>query len=182
MRPLEQTCGIYPLQRHHLPHVQQYASDPLIAATTRVPHPFPPTGAEEFYGRVEKGRVERTGQVFAIEDDDRFVGVCGLHNVADGGGEVGYWIGRPHWGQGYATFAVRWLLPYCFQNYGLARVCAHALATNIGSHRVLEKHGFVRGEPKPHGVEKWPADELLVPWTLTVAQWRAHRAAIDGAS
>jgi ribosomal-protein-alanine N-acetyltransferase len=177
MRPLAETCGIYLLGPQHLPKLQQYASDPAIAATTRLPHPFPPDGAEQFLAQVEHDRAARTGQVFAIEDRGAFVGVVGLHAVRGGGGEIGYGIGKPHWGCGYATFGVTWLLPYCFQNCGLDRVGAHALVTNMASLRVLEKLGFVRGEPGPHGQAKWPASVLQVPFTLTARQWRAHRDA-----
>lgn len=177
MRPLAETCGIYLLGPQHLPRLQEYARDPAIAATTRVPHPFPADGAAAFLAQVEIERAARTGQVFAIEDRGAFVGVVGLHGVRGGGGEIGYWIGRPHWGCGYATFGVTWLLPYCFQNCGLDRVGAHALETNVASLRVLEKLGFVRGEPGPHGQAKWPASVLQVPFTLTAPQWRAQRDA-----
>ncbi len=57
------------------------------------------------------------------------------------GGErlVGYWIGREHWGRGYATAALRAFL-------GLVRdrpLVALVAESNLGSIRVLEKGGFV---------------------------------------
>jgi hypothetical protein len=42
MRSSSETCGIHQLAEHHLDAVQELASAPAIAATTRVPHPYPP--------------------------------------------------------------------------------------------------------------------------------------------
>lgn len=177
MRPLSETGGIYPLARHHLPRLQELASDAAIAATTRVPHPYPPDGAERFFEHVEAMKAKGNGRVFAIEDGGALVGITGLHGVADGTAELGFWIGRPHWGRGYATFGVTWVLPFAFQNLQLASVWADVLANNAASLRVVGKCGFVRGIARPHGEARWPADVPLVRHTLTPEQWRAHRDA-----
>ncbi len=56
--------------------------------------------------------------------------------------EIGYWIGRPFWGQGLIPEAVRELLRYCFEDKGAQRVwCSHC-AGNEKSKRVIEKCGF----------------------------------------
>lgn len=177
MRPLSETCGIYLLARQHLPRLQQLASDPAIAATTRVPHPYPPDGAERFFELVEAMRRDGTGRVFAIEDGGQLVGVVGVHGVADGTAELGFWVGRPHQGRGYATFGVTWVLPFALQNLGLDSLWADVLATNAASLRVLQKCGFVRGEARAHGEAQWPSDVPVVRHTLTPQQWRAHRDA-----
>lgn len=177
MRPLAETCGIYPLARHHLPRLQEFASDPAVAATTRVPHPFPPDGAERFFERVEAMKADGSGRVFAIEDRGELVGVVGLHGIANGAAELGFWVGRPHWGRGYATFGVTWVLPFAFQNLQLSSVWARVLANNTPSLRVVEKCGFVRGARLAHGEARWPADVPLVHHELAPAQWRAHRDA-----
>ena len=57
-----------------------------------------------------------------------------------GGREVGYWIGREHWGKGFATAALRLLLEEIEER----PITAHIVPDNIGSQRVVEKCGFVR--------------------------------------
>jgi len=84
---------------------------------------------------------------------------------------------RLRWGNGYATFGVRWVLPFAFTNLRLGSVWAESLATNRAAHRVLGKLGFVESGERAHGEERWPADEPLVRFTITPAQWRARRDA-----
>jgi RimJ/RimL family protein N-acetyltransferase len=53
--------------------------------------------------------------------------------------DVGYWIGREHWGTGVATAALASFLTLLEERPLFAHVAAH----NVGSIRVLEKCGFV---------------------------------------
>ena len=56
--------------------------------------------------------------------------------------EIGYWIGRPYWGQGLIPEAVRCLLHRCFEDLGMAAVwCCH-YDGNTKSRRVMDKCGF----------------------------------------
>jgi RimJ/RimL family protein N-acetyltransferase len=66
------------------------------------------------------------------------VGWIGSWEV-EGEHDVGFWIGRDHWGNGYATAALR-----AFLDVDLHRpLHAHVVDHNVGSRRVLEKCGFV---------------------------------------
>jgi RimJ/RimL family protein N-acetyltransferase len=66
------------------------------------------------------------------------VGWIGSWEV-EGEREVGFWIGRDHWGNGYVTAALR-----AFLDVELHRpLHAHVVDHNVGSRRVLEKCGFV---------------------------------------
>lgn len=56
--------------------------------------------------------------------------------------EVGYWIARPHWGQGYASEAGRAILSIA-RTLGYKRVIASHFLDNPASGKVLEKLGFV---------------------------------------
>lgn len=174
---LSATCGIYRLAAHHLPELQRHASSPRIAATTRVPHPYPADGAEQFFRLAESQRAAGTGHVFALEDDGAFRGLVGLHDVTGTEAQAGFWIGEPFWGRGYATFALTWVLPYAFRNLRLAAVRAEALADNAASLRVLTKCGFRREGERAHGEPRWPADVPLAVYAITAAQWREHRDA-----
>ena len=89
------------------------------------------------------------GQAFAVilkERPDEPVGSIGVFptEAPEIGSEpeIGYWIGRPFWGQGLIPEAVRELLRYCFEDKGAQRVWCSHYAGNEKSKRVIEKCGF----------------------------------------
>lgn len=73
----------------------------------------------------------------------RLLGCAGLSRGPAGDAELGFWIARPHWGQGYATEAARAVLGLA-RALGHRRVLAHHRAESHASARVLAKVGFRR--------------------------------------
>ena len=71
---------------------------------------------------------------------------------AEGERDVGYWIGRQHWGSGIASAALSAFLTEVEERPLFARVAKH----NLASIRVLEKCGFtpIRRETAPDGIEE----------------------------
>lgn len=69
------------------------------------------------------------------------IGSAGL-SENDGQPEVGYWIARDYWGQGYATEAARAVLRIA-RTLGHTRLTAAHFVDNPASGRVLRKLGFV---------------------------------------
>ena len=69
--------------------------------------------------------------------------------------ELGYWIGRPFWGRGFATEAARAVVDRGFSDLGLEGVWAAYFDGNDRSRRVLDKLGFSYLETQ-HGVECKP--------------------------
>ena len=61
----------------------------------------------------------------------------------DGECELGYWLGRPFWGQGLMTEAAQVLLSYAFDVLGVPAVWCGYYDGNDRSRRVQEKLGFV---------------------------------------
>jgi RimJ/RimL family protein N-acetyltransferase len=126
--------------------VQHLAGDAEVAATTaNLPHPYPDGMAEAWI--ASHAEKYRHGQevVFAVvrKEDDHLLGAIGLRLVLDQGkGELGYWIGRPHWNQGFATEAARAVVGYGFLQLGLISVLAHHMARNPASGRVMQKIGM----------------------------------------
>ena len=57
--------------------------------------------------------------------------------------DLTFWVGRPFWGRGIATGAVRAATAYAFDTLGLERVQAFVYDWNAASSRVLEHAGFV---------------------------------------
>jgi RimJ/RimL family protein N-acetyltransferase len=84
-------------------------------------------------------------KIFAIEiqGDGSFIGCIGLVEAGDGGA-LGYWLGRPYWGRGYATEAGGALVGLA-RAQGLARLEAETFVGNTASAGGLKKHGFEPG-------------------------------------
>ena len=117
------------------------ANDRRIAENTRrIPHPYTLDDAEQFIS----GTAAATGEMALTITlaDGAVIGGCGL-NLLDGPApDIGYWLGVPHWGKGYATEAVRALIDYAFTELDHTAVQAGARVTNPASRRILEKCGF----------------------------------------
>lgn len=128
--------------------VQRLAGDAEVASmTTLIPHPYPDGLAESWIAtHAEKARRREAVTLAIVRRQDRqLLGAISVQLFLDQGkGELGYWIGRPYWNQGYATEAARALLAYVFQRFVLIQVFALHLVRNPASGRVLEKLGMER--------------------------------------
>lgn len=77
--------------------------------------------------------------------DFTLVGAITLGQVRRGvvqSATLGYWIGQPFAGNGYATAAVEAVVCFAFDRLGLHRVEAACVPENTASHRVLIKQNF----------------------------------------
>lgn len=146
---------LVPTGPEHAPAIQRLAAHPEVAATTLVPHPYPGDGAVRFVEDVVlPGRAEDRLYAFVMIEGDEVVGHISVKSVDrdKAQGEVGYWVGRPFWGRGFATEAVRQIVTFAFEDLGLRRLYAHVLAHNPASGRVLERAGFVAVELAPEEI------------------------------
>ena len=125
--------------RSDVPAIVRFAGDRRIAENTaRIPHPYGAEDAEEFIASVNR----QDGSVtFTIVLDSSLIGVCGIDLRPDGA-ELGYWLGAPYWGRGYATEAVRAVIDHAFGELGHEVLLSGARVSNPASRRVLEKCGF----------------------------------------
>lgn len=131
-----------PVNRADLFAIVSLANDWDVARMlSHMPHPYGQTDAEDFIKRQEAEGDLRSGFSFAIEIGGRYAGGCGLHSREDGI-ELGYWLGRPFWGQGYATEAAARLCAFAFGPLGVTELVAGHFADNPASGRVLQKLGF----------------------------------------
>ncbi len=126
--------------------IVRYADDPKVAANLRDVFPSP-YGMEdaELYVRECVAR-EGQGQLCrAVTVDGEAVGSIGLFlgkDVYRRSAELGYWLGRPFWGRGIGTEAVRRMCALGFGSWDIVRIWAEPYARNTASRRVLEKAGF----------------------------------------
>jgi [ribosomal protein S5]-alanine N-acetyltransferase len=117
-----------------------------VAATTlRIPHPYTEQNALEYLVTTAAESIAGPQTRFAItlRSDGQLCGGTGLRiDSAHQHAELGYWLGVPFWGQGYATEAARAVLDYGFDMLGLHRIYASYFAHNLASGKVLRKIGM----------------------------------------
>ncbi len=128
------------------PALVKLAGAPEVAATTlRIPHPYDEQNAREFLAkcRDDAGTGPETRFAITLRSDGQFCGGVGFrHDPAHHHAELGYWLGLPFWGKGYATEAARAMLHYGFENLGLHRIYASYFSENVASGHVLRKIGM----------------------------------------
>jgi RimJ/RimL family protein N-acetyltransferase len=132
------------------PAVHRLAGEREVAATTRlIPHPYPEGLAEVWISGLADRYAKGENASFAITlKDGPLIGAIGLLiNLGDNHAELGYWIGKPFWNQGYCTEAARAVVAYGFESVNLQRVFANYFAINPASGRVMAKLGM-----QPEGV------------------------------
>ncbi len=127
--------------------VQRLAGDKDIASTTLlISHPYLDGMAEEWINK-HREEFENGKQItFAIilREENCLLGAIGLSDIdhEHETAEVGYWIGKPYWNQGYCTEAAKAILKYCFEVLKLNRVYARHFKRNTASGRVMQKIGM----------------------------------------
>lgn len=158
------------LQPSDAERVEMFASDYEVAKTTlNIPHPYPKNSASDFIERSIKLTGEGTTITYAIvlKETNHLIGLIGTSiTERDNRAELGYWIGKPYWGLGYATEATREILKFGFTNLNLNKITARALKGNPGSWRVMEKSGMsYEGTQREH-VLKWEKYQDLVNYGM----------------
>ena len=125
--------------------VELFGTPEASANTLTLPYPYTLADAHEFVERVRVGVEADVKITFVIRrlDDKRAVGTIGItiepeHRRA----ELGYIIGKEHWGNGYATEACGAVIAYSFDTLGLHKLTAAWFTDNPASGRVLEQLGF----------------------------------------
>lgn len=139
-------CRLRPWRSGDLDALLRHADDPQVSRGLRDRFPWPYTRAhgEAFLASCQQAEGEWR---LAIEVDGEAAGGIGLHAGSAeerGNAEIGYWLGRAHWGRHIARTAVRTLVAHAFQVLPLYRIHSHVHADNPASMRVLEHAGFER--------------------------------------
>ena len=120
--------------------IASLAGDFEVASMTgTIPHPYSEEMAASWIGGLHKGEE---GVAFAIDLGSELIGCIGYRALAPTHAEMGYWIGRPYWGQGYATEAARAMIGLIFAREEYDYLTAGHFADNPASARVISKLGF----------------------------------------
>lgn len=108
--------------------------------STRLPFPYSDSDADWWTSIGSKQGIIR-----AITIDENLVGCVGAEAGSfeeSRAAEIGYWIGEPFWGAGYATAALHELTQIVFSETEIVRIVAPVFSPNLASMRVLEKCGY----------------------------------------
>ena len=117
------------------------ADEGVVRNLASAPWPYRESDARAFTQLPNEPRFPRF--LITRARDAALVGCIGIDrtDAFEDGAELGYWIARQHWGEGYATEAGRAVLQIA-QTLGYTRVMAMHFLDNPASGRVLEKLGF----------------------------------------
>lgn len=115
--------------------------------TDRIANPYTLEHADAFIGMQVEQQSAGQHHNFAIEIDGEACGSIGIQPLDDlhrRSAEIGYWLGRAHWGNGIATRALQLMTGRVFAATDLVRLQATILDWNPASCRVAEKCGYAR--------------------------------------
>jgi len=151
--------SLRPFQADDAAEVQALAGVREVAAMTyRLPHPYPDGMAEAWITSHAETYHNGREANFAITllAGEKLIGSISLMISRENArAEVGFWLGKPFWGQGYATEALQAVLAYGFNALKLNRIFAQHFGVNPASGRVMEKAGMAyEGHLRQH-VKKW---------------------------
>ena len=155
--------------------VQRLAGDRSIADTTlNIPHPYENGMAEKWISTHQSkfDAGELSNFAIVLKTSGELIGAMGLIIVPRfERAELGYWIGRPYWKNGYCTEAGRAVLQYGFSVLKLNRIHATHLTRNPASGRVMQKLAMVHeGHLRQHS-KKWDKFEDLELYGILRKQW-----------
>ncbi|WP_458095730.1 GNAT family N-acetyltransferase [Roseomonas sp. WA12] len=111
----------------------------------RVPFPYPHELASEWIASTRAQIEAGTAWHLAITRDEALVGCVGLTTARDAPrhAELGYWVGRRHWGQGVGPEAAGRLARWALANLDIDVIHASVLPENKRSAAVLTRIGFI---------------------------------------
>ncbi|WP_112603999.1 GNAT family N-acetyltransferase (plasmid) [Rhizobium sp. WW22] len=105
---------------------------------------YPPDESDirDWFSSHGREWAEGSAYRFAIEQEERMIGIVDVDGITGSEGSLGYWLERQAWGKGYAFEAARALIGFAFQVVGLSRLESGHASDNPASGRVLTKLGF----------------------------------------
>ncbi len=135
-----------------------YAKDPEVGPPAGWP---PHKSMEESQGIVEMLMGYPEAYAICLKGTDSPIGCIDLKlrdrtdlTDRDDECELGYWLGKPFWGQGIMPEAAREMLRHAFEDLGMEKVWCAFYDGNEKSKRVQEKVGFRY---------QWTAPDVDVP-------------------
>ena len=155
--------------------VYAYAKDQEFNRFLRLPSPYEYRHAEIHVARSFLNPWD-TRPTFAISLDDTVIGGVNVRIDADKmTADLGYGIGREHWGKGVTAEAVAAVIEWVFGEFDIVKVGAQADFRNRQSWRVMEKlgmrwEGIIRSQEPPNPVR--PEERVdMVHYGILREEW-----------
>ena len=137
---------IRPLHKSDADSIVKYINDAQIHRnTTNIPYPYSEKDAKTFLTDSPKHWSAGSAYRFGIVINHEVVGCCSLEkiNQKDCNAELGYWLGRPFWGQGIMSRVTKAVVAFGFNQLKLHKIIVKHQETNKSSQRIIEKLGFM---------------------------------------
>lgn len=166
LRPFELSDG---------PRVRELAGDKAIADTTlNIPHPYEDGIAEEWISthqsKFEAGELVNCAIV--VKSEQKLIGAMGLAiDTRFNRAEIGYWVAKEYWNQGYCTEAAEAMLEYGFHKLDLHKITGTHITRNPASGTVMEKIGMRKEGILREHVIKWDKHEDVVKYGILRKEW-----------
>lgn len=136
----------------------KYASNPNVGPIAGWP---PHQSLDESKDVIKNVLNGKEAYAICLKEDGKVIGAIELKlnghtdmTEKDDECELGYWIGKPFWGQGLMPEAANELLRHAFEDIGMNKVWCGYYEGNIKSKRVQEKVGFKY---------QWTSEDIDVP-------------------
>jgi RimJ/RimL family protein N-acetyltransferase len=149
-------------------------NDPDIAnVTANIPHPYSLADAHNFIAKQATNFPNGDSLTLVITHrlTGDLIGGIGLdfdqEIQSPRTAELGYWIAKIHWRQGYCTEAASAAIHFGFHTMGLEHIRASHLARNPASGRVMQKIGMHFEKTVPQTLPKSNRVEDITHYSIT---------------
>ncbi|GAB0154994.1 GNAT family N-acetyltransferase [Chryseobacterium sp. Alg-005] len=133
------------LKEEDIPFIVEYLQErDFSELTSNIPYPYTEKDAE-FWLKVSKETFEmKTGFTFAIRNKKNriIIGAIGLHDRGDDKAELGYWLAKPFWNNGFVTEAAKAILVFGFKELQFNKIYATHFIHNPASGKIMQKIGM----------------------------------------
>lgn len=133
----------------HAPAIARYCNTMAVHQwMSRLPFPYSEKDARFFIEEIVPSDDELC---YGLLVGAELIGVIGLSFAQGDDPVLGYWLGEPHWGRGYASEAGRAVVAAA-RAAGIPALASRALSHNARSLHVLGKLGFVKTHKGPEPI------------------------------
>lgn len=147
-----------PIELSDVERINFLVNDKEITSTTlRIPYPSSIDDTKNWIEDHRKNCEKGDQFVFGIilKDTNEIIGVISLDiNRQHENAELGYWIGKRYWRNGYCTEATEAIIKFGFQELKLHRIFGVSMKENVASGRVMQKIGMKYEGSLKHHIKK----------------------------
>lgn len=150
-----------------LSHLLRHREVP--ATTLMLPFPCELDEAQKLIKSYQEELEQKTVIRWAITSIDQNALMGGIRLVPTtrfNSAEMGFWIGKDFWRNGYTIEAAASVLQFAFDELQFNRINAHAMVENAASLKLLEKLGFKQEGIHPELVLKWDIYKDVITFGL----------------